>query len=312
MTFGMTAPAQAAFPGWNGHIVWVSAPNGTAEIFDMKPDGSRQRNLTHNTDEDFTPAYSPDGKRIAFGHFPVGAQYPNPFVNAELYIMNADGSRVRRLTHNQFIDWDSAWSPDGRRLVFERGPAPARPNDPIPPTDLWILDLRTGAERNLTNSPATYESQAQWSPDGSRIIFQSDLQQSENIDIYTIRPNGRDLRRLTDNPAFDGGPNYSPDGRLIAFDSDRTGNSDVFVMAADGTRQTQLTHDPSTDLLSCFSPDGRFIAFTSERHGAPFPGQPPGGVRFPDIFRMRTDGSQQTNLTRSPTIADYNPDWQPR
>jgi TolB protein len=310
MAFGVAAPADAAFPGRNGHIAWTSIPNGTTEIFAMRPDGSRQRNLTNNTDADFIPAYSPDGKRIAFAHHPLGPQYPNPVVNAELYIMNADGSRIRQLTHNRLIDWDAAWSPDGRRLVFERGPAPASPDDPLPPTDLWILDLKTGEERNLTNSPATYESEAQWSPDGSRIAFDSDLWQSGNTDVYTIRPNGQDLRRLTDDPAFDGGPNYSPDGRLIAFDSERTGNSDVFVMRTDGTRPTQLTDDPGTDLLSCFSPDGRSIAFTSERHGAPIPDQP--GSRYPDIFRMRADGSHQTNLTRSPAIGDYNPDWQPR
>jgi Tol biopolymer transport system component len=301
---GLAAPAEAAFPGQNGRIAFESGRDGNPEIFAMKRDGSAQTNLTNNPDPDFLPSYSPDGRRIAFSRYSVADD------NVDLYVMDADGSDQRRITFNEQVDVDPAWSPDGKRLVFVREPLPESEEGPAPPPDLWIVDLKDGEERNLTNSPATPDFEPQWSPDGARIAFNSDASEPDNIDVYTIRPNGRGLRRLTSAPGFDGGPNYSPDGRLIAFDSERTGNPDVFVMRANGARPTQLTDDPGVDILSAYSPDGRSIAFTSDRDGDQIPDAPPGEL-FPDIFRMRADGSQETNLTNSPTIFEANPDWQP-
>ena len=306
-----TPRAKAAFPGHNGRITFVVFGGlENEEIFDMGPDGSNRRNLTNNPAHDFTPAYSPDGRRIAFGSFrawdPVaGGVIEN---SGEIYVMDADGSDVRRVTFNALADGYPAWSPDGERLVFAQPQRQELPDEGLPPTDLWIVNLKNGQERQLTNTPRTYDLSPQWSPDGRHIAFESDTNEPGNFDVYTIRPNGRDLRRLTHTPAFDGEPNYSPDGQRIAFSSERTGNSDIFVMRADGTRQTQLTKDPAFEGVSCFSPDGRFIAFTSDRDGDPFPD----GVGFyPDIFRMRADGSQAMNLTKTPAVGEGDLDWQP-
>jgi Tol biopolymer transport system component len=309
IVFAFGSPAQAAFPGQNGRIVFTTAREGVDEeqLFDMRPNGADLRNLTNNRAvAAFMASYSPDGRRIVFGGGPVDGTN----AQAELYVMNADGLPQRRLTFNSRPDYDAAWSPDGERLVFARRPGTAPEGEDFGPPDLWTLNLRTGEERQLTNSPETEESRPQWSPDGERIVFHSDLADpgGDNFDIYTIRPNGRDLRQLTSAPSFEAWPNYSPDGKRITFTRDRKGNDDVFVMRADGSRKTQLTHNRARDFLSVFSPDGRFIAWTSEREGDPFPDEPGG---FPDIFRMRADGSQQTNLTRSPGDFNFDPDWQP-
>ncbi len=313
MIIAFTSRAEATFPGRNGHIVFVgSTPDGSVDLFAMTADGAHRVNLTNHYGFDVSPVYSPDGRRIAFTSSrsePVGFD-GNERLYSELYVMDADGSHVRRITYTYgLIDWQPAWSPDAKELVFARGPStPPTPEAFVAPTDLWIVDLTTGQERDLTNSPSTWENFAQWSPDGQHIAFDGDIGQPGNNDVYSIRPDGHDLRRLTDGPAWDEGPNYSPDGTSIAFDSDRTGNFDVFTMRTNGTHVNQLTPGTAGDYTPCYSPDGHSIAFVSDRDGAPVPDAP--DFRFSDIFRMGTDGGHQVNLTRSATSDEFDPDWQ--
>jgi TolB protein len=167
-------------------------------------------------------------------------------------------------------------------------------------TDLWIVNLVTGTERRLTRSLGTTEEAPDWSPDGRRILFQRDLAQHGNYDIYSIRPDGSGLRRLTRSPAFDADAHFSPNGKSIVFGSDRTGNADVFVMRRNGTGVRRITRCPSFDAYPVSSSDGRSLAFVSERDG---------GVN--DVFRMRLDGTHVRKLTNSPDTHEFEPDWQP-
>jgi Tol biopolymer transport system component len=298
------SPALGAFPGENGRIAFMSDRTGDGEeIFDMSSDGSQQRNLTNSPADDFHESYSPDGGHIVFSTFRDAAKARD---HAELYVMDANGSNQRRITFNGLPDKAPAWSPDGKWLVFARTAASKK----AALGDLWILNVESGEERNVTNSPTVDDDEPQWSPDGTRIAFHSDAHEAGNRDVYTIRPDGRELRRLTNTQASDSDPNYSPDSRQITFTSARHGHDDIFVMRADGANQTRLTDGPRAEFLSCFSPDGRFIAFSSERDGDRIPGTG-GRLFFSDIFRMRADGSQQTKLTTSPANDDFRPDWQP-
>ena len=121
------APAEATFPDRNGRIVFVQRDVAAtyAEIVSMTPDGTRFRNLTNHPALDVAPSYSPDGRRIAFSSLrsqPPGSG-DDRILYSELYVMDADGSHVRRLTHTfGLLDWQADWSPDGRWLVFARGP----------------------------------------------------------------------------------------------------------------------------------------------------------------------------------------------
>jgi TolB protein len=303
------ASAALAAAGPSGEIVfvWANGAFTSEEIGLVQADGSGQRKLTNEAGFDVSPAWSPDGRRIAFTS---SRSMPPGFggeqrLYSELYVMNADGSNVQRITNNVgMIDFQPAWSPDGRQIVVARGPGTTPPQGKLAqPTDLWIIDLATGRERQLTNSPETWEWYAHWSPDGRRIAFNGDLAEPGNDDVYTIGVDGTALQRLTTRPGYDADVRYSPDGKSLVFDSDRTGNIDIFLMRTNGTNVRQLTNDPGADFSASFSPDGQVISFDSDRDG---------NLGATDIFRMRADGTRQTNLTRSPSVWEFDAEWRPR
>jgi Tol biopolymer transport system component len=114
-----------------------------------------------------------------------------------------------------------------------------------------------------------------------------------------MRPDGARVRQLTVNEGpFDGFPDWSPDGRRIAFSTDRDENFEIYSMRANGSDQTRLTFHEGFDFGPAWSPDGRRIAFSADRDG-----------NF-EVYTMRADGSGQVNRTRHPGV-DIQPDWQP-
>ena len=129
------------------------------------------------------------------------------------------------------------------------------------------------------------------------IVFKI-INRDENFDVYVMNADGSKKTRLTDNPADDEYPSWSPDGEKIAFGSKRDGNSEVYVMNADGSEQKILTKNPGYDGYPVWSPDGKKIAFMSARDGNE------------EIYVMNADGSEQRNLTNNPTDDVYL-SWSP-
>jgi hypothetical protein len=141
-----------------------------------------------------------------------------------------------------------------------------------------------------------YDQQPSWSPDGSRIAFQSE--RDGNNEIYVMNADGSLPVNLTHNPGSDERPRWSPRGDKIAFDSDRDGQRAIYVMGSDGSRQTRLTHNPREDYGPAWSPNANQIAFTR---------QVDDNLNF-DIYVMNADGSSQKQMTNSPNW-EADPAW---
>ena len=274
-------------------IAFVSDRDGNPEIYVMDTNGNNQRRLTNNPNDDWSPSWSPDGKRIVFfsdrdGHAHAIHGWPT----AEIYVMDADGGNQQRLTENPTDDGAPSWSPDGNQIVFQANRVDFRNYD------IFVMDADGGNEQKLTENPNGDEYPS-WSPDGNQIAFSSVREGHFNFDIYVMDADGGNPRRLTKNLKNDLFPSWSPDGNQIAFSSDRKGdfeNFDIFVMDADGGNQQRLTENPTDDGAPSWSPNGERIAFRSDRDGNS------------EIYVMDAAGGNLENLTNNPH-ADVRPAW---
>ena len=300
-------------------IAFTSRRDGNAEIYVMNPDGTDQTRLTDNPTDDHTPAWSPEGTRIAFvrkclerSQSPVhgnalgrllvksGSDFYDAIQtakhslfapesrNSEIYVMNADGTGQTRLTKNSMLDANPAWSPDGTRITFVSD----RDDNP----EIYVMNADGTGQTRLTNN-SVGDWGPNWSPDGTRIAFYS--YRDGKPDIYVMNADGTGQIRLTNDSAGDYVPDWSPDGTKIAFFSTREGGAEIYVMNADGTGQTRLTN--SSIMLNAnpaWSPDGARIAFDSCSWGN----------ETYEIYVMNADGTGQTRLTNN-SASDWAPDW---
>ena len=282
-------------------IAFVSQRNGNPEIYVMDADGRNQRNLTNNPKNDWDPSWSPDGRWILFssdrdGHvIGGGSAY-------EIYVMNADGGNPQNLSNNPNNDRYPSWSPNGERIAFASWDGIIK-NLTIN-FEIYVMHANGDNPQNLTNNPFD-DRYPSWSPDGEQITFVSkrdghfigDLGITD--EIYVMDADGMNQQRLTDNHKNDWHPAWSPDGKQIAFASDRKGdfeNFEIYVMDADGQNRRKLTENRQYDWDPSWSPDGERIAFMSERDGNS------------EIYVMDADGGNPQNLTNNPH-RDGSPAW---
>jgi TolB protein len=206
------------------------APFGPGSVWTMDATGVDQRQLTTGVDAR-DPAWSPDGTRIVFTMVDA--------TGFHLWTMRAsDGGDRRQLTSGSDLEFEPSWSPDGTRIAYTHGISDGDVGD------ICVITLATRGVACLASSP-DYDHQVAWSPDGSRLLFERDFNSSSSV--FTVGADGSGLTRLTSGSFFDLGPCYSPDGRYIAFGSNRgTPLDDVFVMQANGRGLHRVVGSPPT------------------------------------------------------------------
>jgi TolB protein len=248
-----------------------------------------------------------------------------------LYIINADGTHLTRLTDSP-LDRAPNWSPDGQRIVFSSD------RDTHSNPDIYIINADgTGFARLASDS--AFDDTPIWSPDGRSIAFTSNRgSKTPYGDIYVMQPDGTQVRRLTSGPSFENiigwssdstrifysGPNQdglwaisavdldsvqsnvivegatgeiSPDGRSIAFIRVDAGQGDIWISSIDGTNVRRLTKTSATEYFPGWSPDGKRIAFGSLVDG-------------PAVFVINTDGTGQTQVS-APKTGTGELHWSP-
>ena len=257
-----------------GHPILVRDYHGPADQW---------RSLLHRFADDivlqFTGELGVADTRIAF----IGQKGKEK----ELYVMDADGGRLRPLTADRSIALSPAWSPEGSLLLFTSYRAGTGPQ-------VYVVHAAGGRSYLISGRPGNNTS-ASYSPDGRDIACT--LSQDGNPEIYLLDARGGTPRRLTDNRAIDTSPSWSPTGREIAFTSDRSGTPQVYVMDRDGGNVRRLTYDATYTDSPAWSPRGNAIAFVA-RTGAGF-----------DIYVAAADGSNTHAVVTGGS--NENPRWSP-
>jgi TolB protein len=219
---------------------------------DLATGAERQLTPT-DTSEYGHGAYSPDGRLIAFARA-EGPTRRNT-LRASLNLMAADGTHVRRLVDLAYTAdlGRVAWSPDGRRIVYEVARSGGRGAHA-----LFVVASRGGRPHRIRLWRKVEFNTLDWSPDGTRLLIQlTPVDKDFGGDYYTVRPDGSGLRRLTrlGDEATTGAAGWSPDGTSIVFaNAGVDGNDDIYVMRADGTAITPITRTPTWESAPTWGP----------------------------------------------------------
>ena len=190
----------------------VREEGGPPDLYRFWPESGEMRRLTEYAGPDMHPSFSPDGGQLVFTSMRGGTN--------DLWVLDLDGGELRRLTDLPGSEWHPRWCPDGTRILFT--------SDRGGEANLWVIGTDGTRLTQLTTRPGPPADRGVWSPDGSRVAYQS------GGDLWVITASGGEPERLTEFSGQEGNPAWSPDGRTIAFVSDRAGSLDIWVLEVDG------------------------------------------------------------------------------
>ena len=236
----------AVVPAGNGSIAFASTANGNADIYVVDPAGGDDATrLTEDAADDTDPAWSPDGETIAFTSRRDG--------DAEIFVMNADGSAQTKLTDSPADDTEPAWSPDGERIAFTS----RRDGDAA----IYAMDADGRRVERITQSRQP-DTHATWSPDGGTLAFQRGV--GTRSDVYVIDLRTRRTAKIVDRDLPVAHPVWAPDGSEVAFESPQPDDLEIYrhvVLDPVRVAVRQRTKNSIDEARPAWSPDGLELAF---------------------------------------------------
>ena len=232
---------------FDSKIAFVSNGTGNKEIYTCEFDGYNPRRLTNNNTITLFPAWSTDGKWMAFTSYKDG--------NPDLYVKNLSQGQETKIS-KQGINITPAWVPKKLELAATLSFSGDQ--------EIYLLTGSGKIIKRLTNNRGIDVSPS-WSPDGKQFAFVSD--RSGSAQIYVQDVESGKVRRLTYEGSKNTQPSWSPRGDKIAYTAESGGAHDIFVIGLDGQDPVQLTYDSRDNEAASWSPDGSLIAFSSNREG---------------------------------------------
>jgi TolB protein len=203
--------------------------------------------------------------RIAFSSTRDGERYGKTVEERsakEIYIMDYDGANQQKVTANHSLNISASWCPDGQCLAYMT-------YSPFPDIIVQNIFGQIGMSQPTHGTDKVQNYLPRFSPDGTKIAFGS-TRNGDAMDIYVVNRDGTGERRLTNNPAIDSAPTWSPSGNLIAFTSNRTGSNQIYTMSPDGTQVRRVENSCSHCDRPTFAPglSGLLLAYSTQTAAA--------------------------------------------